>query len=130
MRKMVLLFVMANLLMGCDPIHYIEFVNNSNSAAKVKLYLDPKVENYDLKYSSEGDSIVFELKQKDTTRIDFGIGQWSDKEIETISKSIKSIEIETKDMKTFYKTKNAIKNILKENVAGIVVQSKIEIEIH
>jgi hypothetical protein len=121
-----LLFV---LTASCDPIHYIDFVNISQSNAKVKLSINSKTENYDLSRIAIGDSIVFNLKPKDTANIDFGIGNWSDKEIDEVLNSIKNIEIETEDITTIYKTKNSIKSILANNREGFLLRSRIEIEV-
>jgi len=76
-----------------------------------------------------GDSIVFNLNKKETSRISFGIGQWSDSEIQNIVKSIKNIQIETNDVKIIYKNKNSIQNLFIKNREGLILQSKIEIEI-
>jgi len=116
-------------LFSCDPPYYIDFVNNSNSNAKVRLNLNHKNENYRLKDLAMGDSIVFNLNKKETSRISFGIGQWSDSEIQNIVKSIKNIQIETNDVKIIYKNKNSIQNLFIKNREGLILQSKIEIEI-
>jgi len=116
-------------LFSCDPPYYIDFVNNSNSNAKVRLNLNHKNENYRLKDLAMGDSIVFNLNKKETSRISFGIGQWSDSEIQNIVKSIKNIQIETNDVKIIYKNKNSIQNLFIKNREGLILRSKIEIEI-
>ncbi len=82
--KVLLTCLFSVLIVSCDPPHYIDFVNISKSNAKVKLNINPKTENYDLRRIAIGDSIVFNLKPKDTANIDFGIGNWSDKEIDFI----------------------------------------------
>jgi hypothetical protein len=116
-------------LFSCDPPYYIDFVNNSNSNAKVRLNLNHKNENYRLKDLAMGDSIVFNLNKKEISRISFGIGQWSDSEIQNIVKSIKNIQIETNDVKIIYKNKNSIQNLFIKNREGLILRSKIEIEI-
>ena len=87
------------------------------------------IENYDLKEIAIGDSIIFNLKQKDTANIDFGIGTWSDGQIEEVINSIKNIEIETDEIKMIYKSKSSMKNILEKNREGFIFKTKIEIEI-
>ena len=84
---------------------------------------------YQLEEISKGDSIIFNIKPKDTADIYFGIGDWSGNEIEKVLKSIKSIEIETNDIKTLYKTKKSMKKILENNKKGIFFKTRIEIEI-
>ena len=127
--KLITVIFLAFLVTSCDPIHYINFINNTDSTAKIKSNLNPKIENYDLQQIATGDSIVFYLKQKDTARIDFGIGNWSDKEINELTESIKSIEIETQEINTIYKTQKAMNNILENNRNGFVFRSEIKIEL-
>ncbi len=132
MKNIIRLFTLTFLLsflVSCDPAHNIDFINKSDSNVKVKITLNPKVENYRLKEVSSGDSIVFNLKQKDTANIYFGIGTWSDGEIEELTNSINNIEIETKDIKTLYKTNKAMKNILKKNTHGFWFKTLVEIKI-
>ncbi|MGH2666387.1 hypothetical protein [Flavobacterium sp.] len=127
--KLLVLSFLAIIIVSCDPPHYIDFVNNSNSIVKVKLNLNSKVESYRLKEIATGDSIVFNLKQKDTANIHFGIGSWSDAKIDELTKSIESIEIDTREIKTTYKTKSSIKTLLQNNRHGAFFKSKIEIKI-
>lgn len=127
--KILYFFLISVFLVSCDPPHYIDFVNNSNSKAKVKFNINTELGNSDLRYLATGDSIVLNLKPKDTATVELGIGQWSDKEIESVTNSIDKIEIETNNVSTIYKTKDSIKNILENNVEGILLKSRIEIEI-
>ena len=127
--KLLFLILFLQLFTSCDPPHYIDFINKTESNVKIKLNLKAKSENYDLERISNGDSIVFNLKQKDTANLDFGIGTWSDKEIEELTKSIKNIEIETIDKKIIYKTEKSMKNILETNIQGFWIKTKIEIEV-
>jgi hypothetical protein len=99
--NLLFLIFFLQLFTSCDPPHYIDFINNTDSNVKIKINLKTEFENYDLKRISSGDSLVFNLKQKDTANLDFGIGTWSDKEIEELTKSIKNIEIETIDKKNY-----------------------------
>lgn len=116
-------------LISCDPIHNIDFINKTDSDIKVKINLNPKVENYYLKNVSTGDSIIFNLNRKDTADIYFGIGTWSDSEINELTNSINNIEIETKDIKTIYKSKKAMINIFENNKHGFLFNTNIEIGI-
>jgi hypothetical protein len=116
-------------LISCDPIHNIDFINKTDSDIKVKINLNPKVENYYLKNVSTGDSIIFNLNRKDTADIYFGIGTWSDSEIDELTNSINNIEIETKDIKTIYKSKKAMINIFENNKHGFLFKTNIEIGI-
>jgi hypothetical protein len=114
-------------LVSCDPAHDIEFTNNTNSVAKIKFKLNPKFKNYRLSESIKGDSIVFNLKPKDTANLYFGIGVWDDEEIDQLCNSIISLEIENNDLKTIYKSKRTIKNILKNNQEGFWWKTRITI---
>ena len=116
-------------LFSCDPPHAIFFSNDSNSNVKVVLNLNPKIENYHLRELAVGDSIVLDLKNEGISMIEFGIGQWSDKEIGNIANSIRSIQIETKDVKTIYKTNNSIQSLFIKNRKGYIMRSEIQIEI-
>lgn len=125
----ILILFLANFLVSCDPIHDIEFVNKSKSEAKVKINLIPKNENYYLKENAIGDSIILNIKKDSIANVFFGKGTWNKKEINYITKSIKSIEIETKDIKTIYKSKNSMNVILNKNTKGFLFKTLIEIEI-
>lgn len=127
--KLVLLSLVAIIITSCDPPHYIDLINTTQSPAKVRFNLKSKVESYELKDIATSDSIVFNVNPKDTANIHFGIGDWSDSGIEEVTKSVKSIEIATKDITTKYKTENSIKNLLKKNRHGFFFKTKIEIEI-
>jgi hypothetical protein len=127
--NLLFLIFFLQLFISCDPPHYIDFINKTDSNVKIKLNLKTEFENYDLERISSGDSVVFNLKQKDTANLDFGIGTWSDKEIEELTKSIKNIEIETVDKKTIYKSEKSIKKILQSNRHGFWFKTKIEIDV-
>lgn len=132
MKTIIKIFQLTFLLVflvSCDPSHDIEFTNNTNSVAKIKFKLNPTFKNYRLSESITGDSIVFNLKPKDTANLYFGIGVWDDKEIDELCNSIISLEIENNDLKTIYKSKRTIKNILKNNQEGFWWKTKIAIEV-
>ena len=128
-KNILILIISSQLLMSCDPPHFINFINKTDSNVKVKFNLNPKVENYDLERITTNDSIVFNIKPKDTANLHFGIGSWSDKQIEELTSSINNIEIETQNIKTIYKTKKSMDDILKENRHGFWFKTKIEIYI-
>jgi len=125
----IFILFLANFLESCDPIHEIKFVNKSKSVAKVKINLISKNENFDLNQNAICDSIVFNLKKDSIANIYFGIGTWDKEEINDVTKSIKSIEIETKDIKTIYKSKNSMNEILNNNIEGFFFKTQIDIEI-
>jgi hypothetical protein len=127
--KKLIFFFSVMLLMSCDPAHSIYLINNTDNKVKVKFNLNSKIPNYRLNEISK-DSIVFNLKQKDTAEIYYGIGTWNEKEIDEMSNSIKNIEIETNNVKTVYKSKNSIKNLLNKKKEGFWWKTKIIIEIN
>lgn len=127
--KLCTLTFLLSFLVSCDPVHTIDFINKTDANVKVKINLNPKVENYDLKQVSSGDSIVFNLKQKDTANLYFGIGTWSESQIEELTNSISTIEIETKDIKTTYKSKKAMNTMLEKNTHGFLFKTLVEINI-
>ena len=127
-RLFILLFF-SFLFVSCDPAQNMHFINKTDSDAKVKIVLNPKFENYRLKELAKNDSIVFNIKEKDTANIYFGIGTWSDSEINEVTNSIENIEVESKDIKTMYKSKKSITEILKDNRKGFWWHTDIEIEI-
>ena len=130
-QKFKILFISLTtiLLVSCDPIHDIGFVNKTSEDVKVRIHLDSKIENQDLESVANGDTIVLIIKEKMGANISFGIGSWSTNEIEKAVNSIKNIEIETSDLKTTYKSKNSIRKLLESNINGIVLKTEIEIEI-
>lgn len=115
-------------LTSCDPSHDIFFKNKTASNIKVKINLEPKV-THGLESIATNDSIVFHLAKDSIGMVSFGIGTWSKKEINEVVNSIKTIEIETKDIKTIYKSREAIHSVLDNNVHGIVFKSSIEINV-
>lgn len=132
MKTIIRIFPLAFLLVflvSCDPAHDIVFINNTNSVAKVKFKLSPTFKNDQLSESITGDSIVFNLKSKDTSTLYFGIGVWDNKEIDQLCNSITSLEIENSDLKTVYKSKRTIKKILENNQEGFWWKTRIVIDI-
>lgn len=127
LKLSALLFAIFSLT-SCDPSHDIFFTNKTASNVKVKINLEQNKQQ-DFRIIATKDSIVFYLPKDSVAHIPFGIGNWSQKEITTATNSIKSIEVETSDIKTIYKSKKAIKSLLEENVHGAVFKSMIDIEI-
>ncbi|MCK8142971.1 hypothetical protein MW871_15965 [Flavobacterium sp. I-SCBP12n] len=127
--KLFYLTFIANILISCDPSYNIDFINKTDYNAKVKINLIPKIEEYRLREISTNDSIVFNLKPKDTANIYFGIGTWSKDKIEKLSNSIDNIEIETKDVKTIYKSKKAMRKLLETDIQGLWFKTLIEIDV-
>ena len=118
--------------LSCDPPHSIEFINNADSELKVKFKIDTTVTNYDLYYieNKNADSIVFNIKEKDTAELHFGIGTWSDAEIRKQVNSLKEIDIENADFKKVLKSKRKMEEFLtKHKEGGIGWKTKIIIEI-
>lgn len=126
--KFLLLPIFIILFSSCDPSHDIFFKNKTASNVKVKINIEPNAIN-DLKSIATNDSIVLNLAKDSIAVISFGIGNWSKKEIETATNSIKAIEIETNDSKTIYMSKSAIYSVLDKNVHGVVFKGVIEVNI-
>jgi len=133
MKKLKALFVLplALLIVSCDPPHFINFINNTKANAKVKIKLRDKVAESAFSEIATGDSIVFNLRSKNTANINFGIGTWGNEGIREIVKDIKTLEIETSEIKTVYKTQESINNLLIKNKKGFRSgwQTEIRIEI-
>ena len=131
-NKNIALFLIVMLCLSCDPPHSIEFINNADSELKVKFKIDTTITNNDLNYveNKKGDSIVFNIKEKDTAFLDFGIGTWSESEIRKQVNSFNTIEIENSDFKKTLKSKREMEKFLIENTeGGIGWKTKIIIEI-
>lgn len=127
--QLLLLIFFSNFLVSCDPSQHISFINKTDSDVKIKITLDPKVKDSELYQNTENDSIVYNLKKSDTAIVYCGIGTWSTNETAKFANSINNLEIDTKDTKTIYKSKKAIKGIFDKNIRGILVKSLIEISI-
>ncbi|MCC4214769.1 hypothetical protein [Leeuwenhoekiella parthenopeia] len=120
------------LCLSCDPPHSITFINSSDSELKVKLKIDTTITNYDLNYieNKNADSIVFNIKEKDTAQLNFGIGTWSDSEIRKHVNSFREIDIENADFRKVLKSKRKMVEFLtKHREGGIGWKTKITIEI-
>jgi hypothetical protein len=117
------------LLTSCDPSQDIRFVNKTDSNVMVKIILEPNAKDFRLKEVATKDSIVFNLRKDSIAEVDCGMGTWSEDEVIRFTNSVKSIEFDTKDIKTIYKSKRSMKAILEENEKGIFFRNLIEIEI-
>ena len=115
--KKYLLFFALFICLSCDPPHYIEFINNGNSELNVKFEIDSTITNYDLEYIENRKKYLINIviKEKDTAELHFGIGTWSDSEIEKLANSLNKLTIENKEFKTIYKSKKQIEKFLKLN---------------
>ncbi len=117
--------------MSCDPVHTINFTNKAPTDSKVKIILRPDTEVYEFRRLAKGDSIVFLLKPEVIESINFGVGTWSDEDIDHLAGAIKSLEIKGKGIRTIYETTESIEALLQENKkgrSGWETQILIEIE--
>lgn len=139
MRKILKIIIgllsISLLIVGCDPPHYITFVNSSGSELEVTFKLDTTHVNYSLyeNKSRKADSIVLYLSQGDSTELHFGIGTWSDSEISGLANSLREVRIENNGFKSIYKSHERIERFLKENrksgIMGNGWSSEILVEI-
>lgn len=127
--KLTTLIFISFLLFSCDPSRNINFVNQTKAPVKIKFKLSSNKTSQSLEELAKGDSIVLNLKPKSTECVYCGMGTWSDNEVDNIAKGVANIEIETKDIKTVYKSTNSITKILKDNRKGLWWKTKIEIEV-
>jgi hypothetical protein len=127
--KLTTLIFISFLLFSCDPSRNINFVNQTEAPVKIKFKLSPNKTSQSLEELAKGDSIVLNLKPKCTEYIYCGMGTWSDNEVDNIAKGIENIEIETKDIKTVYKSRNSIIEILKDNRKGLWWKTSVEIAV-
>lgn len=116
-------------LVSCDPSRDINFINKTESPIKIKIKVGANNTSESLKKASVGDSIVFKVAPNATQNLYCGMGTWSENEVDEKVKGIENIEIETKDIKTIYKSTNSITKILKDNRKGWWWKTKIEIEV-
>ncbi|AYN02750.1 hypothetical protein [Flavobacterium sp. 140616W15] len=133
MIKSIILLFFCLLLTSCDPIRNLNFINKTDSDVKIKINLNPEAKSYTssvIKDKSNGDSIVFNLKQKNTVKISFGAGVWSDPIIDDFSNSVNTIEFDTKNIKTIYKTPESVKKLLKDNKHGFLHKHRVDIDIN
>ncbi|KGO90062.1 hypothetical protein [Flavobacterium subsaxonicum] len=128
MKKVYLLLFTVFALVSCDPPHDIIFKNNTDFKAKVILKIKDKAKSYDLGELVTGDSIVFNLIPETDDHIEFGIGTWSDKEIQLITSDLKSLTIKTHDKTVIYDNESQLKKLLTENRSSFP-NTKINIEI-
>lgn len=127
--QLIILLFFSILFVSCDPAQNMDFINKTDYNVKVKIVLNPKVENFRLKEIATNDSIVFNLKEKDTANIYFGLGTWDDKEVEVVVNSIKNISIETTEIITIYKSKKAMMNFFENGKEGFWWKTRIVLEI-
>lgn len=127
--KLTTLIFVSFLLFSCDPSRNINFVNETEAPVKIKFILSSNKTSQSLAEIAKGDSIVLNLKPKRTEYLYCGMGTWSESELDNIVKGIENIEIETKDIKTIYKSRNSITEILKDNRKGWWWKTSVEIEV-
>ena len=127
--KFTTLIFVSFLLFSCDPSRNINFVNQTEAPIKIKFILSANKTSQSLEEIAKGDSIVLNLKPKSTEYLYCGMGTWSESELDNIAKGIKNIEIDTKDIKTVYKSRNSIIEILKDNRKGLLWKTSVEIKV-
>lgn len=133
MIKSIILLFFCLLFTSCDPIRDLNFTNKTDSDVKIKINLNPEAKSYTssvLNNKSNGDSIVFNLKQNTTVGIFFGVGVWSDPVIEEFANSVYNIEFDTKNIKTIYKTPESVKKLIKDNRHGTLHKNQVDININ
>ena len=133
MKKTLFILFTAMLLVSCDPVHYIDFRNFTQEEAVVTIRLKPDADKEIYRsskdeYPIEGDSIVLHIPKKESKSLFFGMGTWGD-EGASVAGTIKTLEIETSEIKTVYKTEKVIEDVFKDNLKGIWFKSEIRIDI-
>ncbi len=134
MKKTFFILLTALLLLSCDPVHYIDLRNRTEKEAIVTIKLKPHADKEIYRASSQehpiyGDSIVLRIPAKETGSLFFGMGSWGDAGVTDLADTMKSLEIETYEIKTIYKTPAVIEALLLENRKGIWFKSEIGINI-
>lgn len=126
--KNIVFIIVIIFIMGCDPPHNILFVNSSESDLSVNILRKDSVYTR-LEYAIEKTNMKYFIKPKDTLLLQFGIGTWSEDEIKKVTSGIEKIEIETKNIKTTYKSKTALVKLFNNNVKGWVNKRSIIVNI-
>lgn len=127
--RLLILILVSNFLVSCDPSRHISLINKTDSDVKIKINLVPKAKDFQFYEKALNDSIVYKLKKNDTAILYCGIGTWTNDQTTKFANSVTTVEIDTKDAKTIYKSKKSIKDILDKNIKGVFVKSLIEIKI-
>ena len=131
MNKYLVLFF-GLLFCACDPPHYIDFENQSKSEVVVTFIKNTDIENwdfYEFRDIMKGDSIILKVDSGKTETLHFGIGTWSESEIELLTNSIDQIIIENNDFKQVYKSNNSIRSLLTNDMSGFWWKTKIYVHI-
>ena len=109
--------LMAGLfLTACDPIHFIEFINETEEAVNIRMEIDTSMQYYALEEYRSGDQIQISLAPGSSEMIDFGMGTWSDYQLNQISELIKVIEIQTASETTRHQGSEELIAFLKEHL--------------
>tara|TARA_R110002073_G_scaffold335931_1_gene529525 strand:+ start:73 stop:483 length:411 start_codon:yes stop_codon:yes gene_type:complete len=127
-----LIFCCSVLLCSCDPPHNINFENQSDSQVTVTLISNPQDENLDLyqfRDLMKGDSLILNVNTGQTETLYFGIGTWSNSEIESLTNSLNKIIIENDDFKRVYKSKKSINSLLNYDKDGFWWKTQINIKV-
>lgn len=127
--RLLILILVSNFLVSCDPSRHISLINKTDSNVKIKINLVHKAKDFQFYEKALNDSIVYNLKKNDTAILYCGIGTWTNDQTTKFANSVTTVEIDTKDTKTIYKSKKSIKDILDKNIKGVFVKSLIEIKI-
>lgn len=115
--KINLLFVgIVLLLASCDPVRGIEFMNKTDSIAEVIITLDTssvyyQQEQFEMEMVNN-DSIVITLEANETKRFYLGMGNWSKEELKLFGRSMKKLDIVTKENTTAYDSLESIYELL------------------
>lgn len=136
-KKYVFYILVSMLLIGCDPGHELVFVNNTESEVFVDISVQTDsidnckvVMNYIDRFTiKELDSLIV-IKPKSLYKVSFGIGTWSNEEIDEFSRYIEEIKIESERKTVIYNSKKQIEKLLKGNRESSIGYVKINIEIN
>ncbi|MFK7949063.1 MAG: hypothetical protein AB8G11_15850 [Saprospiraceae bacterium] len=119
------------LFASCDPVKGIEFINKTDSSVDVIMALDTnsvyyKQERFENEMISDTNSIVITIEGNNTMSFYLGMGNWSEDELKLFARSMKKLEIITKEKTTSYDSAESIYELLHSSQINRSVQIEIE----
>ena len=115
------------LLSSCDPLHIIEFVNESDVEVSVYIQVDTSMEFLPLEEMRRGEIISIKVAPNTSEIIDFGMGTWSDYALEEATKIIKRVDIQSSQEIKRYQGQEELMDAFKQHLKGrTIIEFKVE----
>ena len=112
------IMTMLFLLSSCDPLHYIEFINESDVEVSVYIQVDTSMEFLPLEEMRRKEIVTIKVAPNTSEIIDFGMGTWSDYALEEATKVIKRVDIQSSQEVKRYQGQAELMEAFRQHLKG------------